>query len=133
MLSETCDPPKPRRIVVIAGNAFATSQYLMLELPTKSVAAAGGGDARSSASNAAMSCANRAGFGLACAANVTAPSASRLAAIRILISSSNRRFIRNAASFETLGSDDASWQQRIQVHRQIVDRRLARLVDVLGA
>src|SRR5262245_19168788 len=43
MLSETCEPPKPRLIVFIPGNALARSQYLMVELPTNRVEAGFGG------------------------------------------------------------------------------------------
>src|SRR6185295_5609306 len=69
------------------GNAFATSQYLTLELPTNSVDPGGGGDARSSASNAAMSFSNRAGSGFACAKTAAACRTSKPAAIRVFISS----------------------------------------------
>src|ERR1051325_1391042 len=96
MLSETCDPPKPRWIQVRPGNAFARSQYLMLELPTNSVESGFGGVTRSAASNASMSRAKRAGSRLPCAAAPWAVVASTTSDTTSVQDTHGRRFSERA-------------------------------------
>ena len=67
------DPPKPRLIAAMPGKLSANFQNRMLELPTNTTAFAGGGCARSAASNFLMSASHLFGAAswLARAANAT--------------------------------------------------------------